>query len=105
MNGFDEAVAMGYKERVTLQQVKFFLAMESHDEKRAIAEEKEKEKLARAKMKQHMEDMERKKREEKRLGITRDEGRFITNTGSNRGQSYQSEPIVESKRFVIFHYY
>jgi hypothetical protein len=93
---------MGFKERVTLQQIKFFLAMESHDEKRALAEEKEKEKLAKAKMKQHLEDMERKKREEKKMGIARDEGRFITNTGERRGQSYQSEPIVESKKYFFF---
>lgn len=37
---FDEAVAMGYKERVTLQQIKHFTSMESHDEIRFKLEEK-----------------------------------------------------------------
>lgn len=36
---FDEALAMGYKERVTMQQIKHFMAMESHDEARAKAEQ------------------------------------------------------------------
>jgi len=63
--------------------------------KRAIAEEKEKEKMVKAKMKQHMEEMEKKKREERKFGISRDEGRFMTNTNSS-SRSFQ-EPIVESK--------
>jgi hypothetical protein len=37
---FDEAIAMGYKERVNLQQIKHFLAMESNDEIRAKQEQK-----------------------------------------------------------------
>ncbi len=37
---FDEVIAMGYKERVNLQQIKGFLAMESNDEQRAKQEEK-----------------------------------------------------------------
>ena len=35
---FDEAIAMGYKERVNLQQIKHYLAMESADEIRAKQE-------------------------------------------------------------------
>jgi hypothetical protein len=37
---FDEAVAMGYKERVNLQQIKHFTTMESHDEIRYKEEQK-----------------------------------------------------------------
>jgi len=37
---FDEAVAMGYKERVNIQQIKHFMTMESHDEQRFKLEEK-----------------------------------------------------------------
>ncbi|EFA75442.1 Coatomer delta subunit [Heterostelium album PN500] len=31
---FDEVIAMGYKERVTVQQIKHFISMESHEEER-----------------------------------------------------------------------
>lgn len=37
---FDEAIAMGYKERVNLQQIKHFMTMESNDEIRAKQDEK-----------------------------------------------------------------
>jgi len=42
--GFDEIISMGYKERVTIQQVKHFLAMSSPDEDRYLEEKKKKRK-------------------------------------------------------------
>ncbi len=37
---FDEAIALGYKERVNVTQIKHFLTMESHNEERFKMEEK-----------------------------------------------------------------
>lgn len=69
MYAFDEAVTLGYKEPVSLSQVKTFMAMESHDEllQEMISKNKEREAKEAAKLK--MKQIELQKREMKRLSV------------------------------------
>lgn len=59
---FDEVIAMGYKERVTLTQVKHFTTMESHEEERARAQQIAREKEAKAHAKQVSKILDDKKK-------------------------------------------
>eukprot|EP01119_Soliformovum_irregulare_P014866 TRINITY_DN4104_c0_g1_i1.p1 TRINITY_DN4104_c0_g1~~TRINITY_DN4104_c0_g1_i1.p1 ORF type:complete len:510 (-),score=182.22 TRINITY_DN4104_c0_g1_i1:193-1581(-) len=96
---FDEAVAMGYKERVNIQQIKHFMTMESHDEIRAKEEAKEKAKQAKANMLAQKKIIEAKKKEEKKYGRSGDSYSSSSSPGS--GSSYRPtsyEPVVETKR-------
>ncbi|KAN0034500.1 hypothetical protein ACTFIV_001018 [Dictyostelium citrinum] len=61
---FDEVIAMGYKERVTLQQIKHFISMESHEEERFRMEEKIKQKEAQILASSKAKEIERIRHEE-----------------------------------------
>lgn len=99
---FDEAVAMGYKERVTLQQIKHFISMESHDEIRHKLEEKNKMLVAKKEAEKVRKQIEKKKAEDKKFGISSMD-QHLTNTFSSNSASaprstFASEPVVESKK-------
>lgn len=96
---FDEVIAMGYKERVNLQQVKHFLAMESADEQRAKQEEKNKMAAAKKAAEKKRKELEKKRLEEKARGI----GSSSMSSSSSYSptpskQSYVQEPVVESRK-------
>jgi len=98
---FDEAVAMGYKERVTLQQIKHFISMESHDEIRHKLEEKNKMLVVKKEAEKVRKQIEKKKAEDKKFGISMDQHSSSNTYSSNANApraSYSSEPVVESKK-------
>jgi len=66
---FDEVIAMGYKERVTLQQVKHFTTMESHEEERARIELKHQMDAARKNAQLKQKELDRKRADEKKSGL------------------------------------
>lgn len=100
---FDEAIAMGYKERVNLQQIKHFLAMESNDELRAKQEQKTKEILAKKAAEKKRKELAKMKLEQKRGGYSDSgSGGYSGSSSSSSGQyarsNYIAEPVVETKR-------
>eukprot|EP01132_Coremiostelium_polycephalum_P008526 gene8526-10481_t len=58
---FDEVIAMGYKERVTLQQVKLYISMESHEEQRAKMELAIKQKEAKMQATKKIQELDKKR--------------------------------------------
>ncbi|KAF2068437.1 hypothetical protein CYY_010238 [Polysphondylium violaceum] len=56
---FDEVIAMGYKERVNVQQIKTFISMESHEEERARKEEQMREKEAKNEGRRKIKELEK----------------------------------------------
>jgi len=98
---FDEAVAMGYKERVTLQQIKHFISMESHDEIRHKLEEKNKMLVAKKEAEKVRKQIEKKKAEDKKFGISMDQhssSSLSSGSSSASRSSFASEPTVETKK-------
>eukprot|EP01117_Protostelium_nocturnum_P012656 TRINITY_DN465_c0_g1_i1.p1 TRINITY_DN465_c0_g1~~TRINITY_DN465_c0_g1_i1.p1 ORF type:complete len:504 (+),score=226.97 TRINITY_DN465_c0_g1_i1:123-1634(+) len=98
---FDEAIAMGYKERVNVQQIKQFTSMESNDELRYKSEQKTKQIAAKKMADKARKDMEKARAEAKRTGNSFDSrsspSPHITNT-SNQRSTHQNEPVIETKR-------
>jgi len=97
---FDEAIAMGYKERVNLQQIKHFTSMESHDETRFKLEEKNKMILAKKTAERQRKAIEKKRMEEKKFGVSmEDRDRHSSSSSSNYSSSKSSfvEQAVEKK--------
>eukprot|EP01133_Synstelium_polycarpum_P007781 gene7781-9130_t len=60
---FDEVIAMGYKERVTVQQIKHFISMESHEEERVRMEQQMREKEAKSSANKKIKEIERLRQE------------------------------------------
>eukprot|EP00123_Amoebidium_parasiticum_P016263 comp23360_c2_seq1/m.38594 comp23360_c2_seq1/g.38594 ORF comp23360_c2_seq1/g.38594 comp23360_c2_seq1/m.38594 type:complete len:526 (-) comp23360_c2_seq1:561-2138(-) len=60
---FDEIVALGYRESVSLAQIRTFTEMDSHEEKMFQMVQKNKEKEAKEEMKRKMKELERQKKE------------------------------------------
>jgi len=63
---FDEVVSMGYKESVTLSQIKTFLEMDSHDEKVHEILERNKQIAAASEAKRRQQQIEKEKSEQMR---------------------------------------
>eukprot|EP00124_Ichthyophonus_hoferi_P001749 Ihof_evm11s100 gene=Ihof_evmTU11s100 len=61
---FDEIVALGYRESVSLAQIRTFTDMDSHEEKMFQMVQKNKEKEAKEEMKRKMKELERQRREQ-----------------------------------------
>jgi len=99
---FDEAIAMGYKERVSLQQIKHFTTMLSHDEERFKQEEKSKIIRTKREAERQRKVIEKKKLEDKRMmsgmgGGGYDE-RHVTNTSFTPTATKQApDPVIERK--------
>lgn len=68
LNSFDEIISMGYKENLSLAQIKTFLAMESHEERIQEIIERNKEFEATEERKRRAKEMSRKEQARK-LGI------------------------------------
>jgi len=92
---FDEVIALGYKERVTLQQIKHFTTMESHEEERARIEEEVKKAQARREMIKKMGEISKKKDDDRRSG-----GDGYGGMGSI-SQSSSREIYVEPRQPVV----
>jgi len=101
---FDEAVAFGYKERVNIQQIKHFMAMESHDEEKAKMDEKVKVLEAKKSAEKQRKAIEKKKLEDRKMGIS-SAGFGGGSSGSSSSsyeppRNYAKEPVVETKKEV-----
>eukprot|EP01118_Nematostelium_gracile_P008628 TRINITY_DN2860_c0_g1_i1.p1 TRINITY_DN2860_c0_g1~~TRINITY_DN2860_c0_g1_i1.p1 ORF type:complete len:503 (-),score=137.22 TRINITY_DN2860_c0_g1_i1:26-1534(-) len=94
---FDEVIAMGYKERVNVTQVKHFMSMESHNEERAKAEEKAKMTIALQKAKEEHKRLQKQRMDNKKYGISPNNmGSISSGQPNNNYTSTHSEPVVES---------
>jgi hypothetical protein len=92
---FDEAIAMGYKERVNIQQIKHFTSMESNDEIRFKEDQKNKMMQAKKEADRQRKVIQKKRSEERKLGIVSGN----TSIGSEtKTQFYQQEPVIESSK-------
>lgn len=99
---FDEAISMGYKERVNITQIKHFLTMESHNEEIFKQEEKAKMLLAKKKADEVRKRLDKKRVEEKKMGISGMGSEHISNTyvgvGSGPRSTFANEPMIETKK-------
>eukprot|EP01112_Ceratiomyxa_fruticulosa_P010292 TRINITY_DN2713_c0_g1_i1.p1 TRINITY_DN2713_c0_g1~~TRINITY_DN2713_c0_g1_i1.p1 ORF type:complete len:516 (+),score=127.75 TRINITY_DN2713_c0_g1_i1:182-1729(+) len=94
---FDEVIALGYKERVTLQQIKHFTTMESHEEERARIEEEVKKAHAKREMLKKMGEISKKKDDDRRSG-----GDGYSGMGGGSSQSSSRDHVyVEPRSPVI----
>ncbi|EGC30620.1 hypothetical protein DICPUDRAFT_50669 [Dictyostelium purpureum] len=89
---FDEVIAMGYKERVSLQQIKHFISMESHEEERFRREEEAKKKDAGRIANQKALQIEKQRREEELRGGGRMSGRSGFGGGGMGSGDYNPVP-------------
>ncbi|KAI9197456.1 uncharacterized protein BJ171DRAFT_519581 [Polychytrium aggregatum] len=67
---FDEVIALGYRESVTLPQIRTIVEMESHEERIQLEIEKNKEKEAKDELKRKAKQIEMMKREQKKSGFS-----------------------------------
>ncbi|EEP78015.1 hypothetical protein UREG_02864 [Uncinocarpus reesii 1704] len=68
LSAFDEVVTLGYRENLTLSQIKTFLEMESHDERISEIIERNKELEASAERKRKAKQLEMQRKEAERMG-------------------------------------
>ena len=90
---FDEVLNMGYKENATLQQIRTFLEMDSHEEKLAKIAAENKKNEARLLAQQRASEIDRKKLEMREQGHGAMEG-FGSSQGDHSGfgsSSYESQ--------------
>jgi len=66
---FDEVVSLGYKESVTLDQIRTFTELDSHEEKIHEMIEKNKEREAHEEAKRRMKEIDRDRREREKMGL------------------------------------
>jgi len=66
---FDEVISMGYKESVTLDQIRTFIELDSSEEKIHEMIEKNKEREAQEEVKRRIKEMERERREREKMGL------------------------------------
>ncbi|KAI8052558.1 Mu homology domain-containing protein, partial [Syncephalis plumigaleata] len=69
-DAFDEVIGLGYRENVTLQQVRTILEMDSHEERIQEIIEKNKEKEATAERKRRAKELDAQRREMAKRGIS-----------------------------------
>ncbi|KDN42184.1 hypothetical protein K437DRAFT_237880 [Tilletiaria anomala UBC 951] len=69
LGAFDEVIAMGYRENVSLMQIKNTLEMESHEEKIQEIIERNKEQEAKEELKRRAKQLEMQRREATRRGV------------------------------------
>jgi hypothetical protein len=67
---FDEVIALGYREKVTLQQVKTFTEMDSQEEKIHEMIEKNKERMAKKEANRKRLEIEKERREREKMGLS-----------------------------------
>eukprot|EP01134_Creolimax_fragrantissima_P002837 CFRG2837T1 len=87
---FDEIVALGYRESVTIAQVRTFTEMDSHEEKVFQMVQKNKEKEAKEEMKRKMKELESARRAE-RKGRGGPKGYGSAATGFGSGSAGMSD--------------
>lgn len=76
---FDEIVALGYRESVTLSQIKTYVEMDSHEEKVYLAVRQTQEREAKQKMREKAKELQRQRLEASKRGVS---------LGRGSGQSY-----------------
>jgi hypothetical protein len=67
---FDEVVAMGYREKVTVQQVRTFTEMDSQEEKIHEMIQKNKERMAKKEANRKRLEIEKERREREKMGLS-----------------------------------
>lgn len=78
ISAFDEVIALGYRENVTLAQIRTFTEMDSHEENIYKMVQKNKEREAKEHMKRKAKELQLQKKERERSGIS------SANSGSSR---------------------
>jgi hypothetical protein len=88
---FDEVVALGYREKVTLQQVKTFTEMDSQEEKIYEMIEKNKERMAKKEANRKRLEIEKERREREKMGLSGfSSGGIGRSSISSESTSYES---------------
>lgn len=77
MLGIDEIVGLGYRNSVTVPQIKQFMVMDSQEEKDFRKKQDEKEKEVRKQMNEKMREIERMKRENKYVSDSVSSSKYI----------------------------
>jgi hypothetical protein len=93
---FDEVVAMGYKEKVTVQQVKQFVEMDSQEEKIFEMIQRNKERAAKKAATEKRKELERERREREKMGLKGYPGigrNSMSSDGMGMGGDY-SQPFL-----------
>ena len=109
LSAFDELVTLGYRENLTISQIKTFLEMESHEERiqEIIARNKELEATEERKRKAKQLEMQRKESARANRGMSRTP-MYPTYTPPSQAtptstyDSYEAERNKKSQRYVVF---
>lgn len=93
LSSFDEVIAMGYKENLSITQINTYLSMESHEEKIQEIIERNKEFEAAEERKRRAKEISRREQERKMgvpLGAIDDSARFHSSNDPNLSNAYNS---------------
>jgi hypothetical protein len=96
---FDEVVSLGYKESVTIEQIRTFTDLDSSEEKIYEMIEKNKEREAHEEAKRRIKEMDRERREREKMGLPANNPGSITssmarNTAYSASSSKFEEPYI-----------
>jgi len=97
---FDEVISLGYKESVTLEQIRTFIELDSSEEKIHDMIEKNKEREAQEEVKRRIKEMDRERREREKMGLPPNNPGSLT-SGMNRMPSYSSGASIRPEEPYI----
>uniref|UniRef100_A0A0A9X5I5 Coatomer subunit delta n=1 Tax=Lygus hesperus TaxID=30085 RepID=A0A0A9X5I5_LYGHE len=93
---FDEIVALGYRESVTLPQIRTYVEMDSHEEKVYQAVRQTQEREAKNKMREKAKELQRARMEAHKKGGGYSKGPNISQMGGFGSSSSFTSPVIET---------
>ncbi|BES89365.1 coatomer [Nesidiocoris tenuis] len=93
---FDEIVALGYRESVTLPQIRTYVEMDSHEEKVYQAVRQTQEREAKNKMREKAKELQRARMEAYKKGGGYSKGPNMSQMGGFGSSSTFTSPVIES---------
>lgn len=93
---FDEIVALGYRESVTLSQIRTYVEMDSHEEKVYQAVRQTQEREAKNKMREKAKELQRARMESYKKGTYNNKGTNMSQMGGFGSSSTYTRPVLES---------